>query len=95
MSPSWGHPGAVTTFMKLCTGLHAPTQSVSVDGAPVTGPVTSVWRFRMPTAALRTTLDNVLLPLEIVEPTVGSSCAPRGVCGLGAPTAENRRARRA
>jgi len=29
-----------STFMKLCTGLHAPTQgSVSVDGAPVTGPL--------------------------------------------------------
>ncbi|BCA93381.1 MAG: ABC transporter ATP-binding protein [Halomonas sp.] len=60
-----------STFMKLCTGLHAPTQgSVSVDGAPVTGPL-KISGMAFQNANLlpwRTTLDNVLLPLEIVEP---------------------------
>jgi len=60
-----------STFMKLATGLKAPTRgSVSIDGAPVTGPLKIVgMAFQAPTLLpWRTTLDNVLLPLEIVEP---------------------------
>jgi NitT/TauT family transport system ATP-binding protein len=60
-----------STFMKLATGLKAPTRgSISVDGKPVTGPLKIVgMAFQAPTLLpWRTTLDNVLLPLEIVEP---------------------------
>jgi len=60
-----------STFMKLATGLKAPTRgSVAIDGAPVTGPLKIVgMAFQAPTLLpWRTTLDNVLLPLEIVEP---------------------------
>ncbi len=60
-----------STFMKLATGLKAPTRgSVSIDGSPVTGPLKIVgMAFQAPTLLpWRTTLDNVLLPLEIVEP---------------------------
>ncbi|WP_052383992.1 ABC transporter ATP-binding protein [Litchfieldella xinjiangensis] len=60
-----------STFMKLCTGLHAPTRgSVRVDGEPVTGPL-KITGMAFQNANLlpwRTTLDNVLLPLEIVKP---------------------------
>ncbi|MDI5935441.1 ABC transporter ATP-binding protein [Halomonas sp. M4R5S39] len=60
-----------STFMKLCTGLHAPTVgSVRVDGAPVGGPL-KISGMAFQNANLlpwRTTLDNVLLPLEIVRP---------------------------
>jgi NitT/TauT family transport system ATP-binding protein len=60
-----------STFMKLATGLKPPTRgAVIVDGAPVTGPLKIVgMAFQAPTLLpWRTTLDNVLLPLEIVEP---------------------------
>ncbi|WP_019143361.1 ABC transporter ATP-binding protein [Noviherbaspirillum massiliense] len=60
-----------STFMKLATGLKAPTQgSVAIGGTPVTGPLKFVgMAFQAPTLLpWRTTLDNVLLPLEIVEP---------------------------
>ncbi|WP_151632466.1 ABC transporter ATP-binding protein [Noviherbaspirillum aerium] len=60
-----------STFMKLATGLKPPTRGkVSIDGAPVTGPLKIVgMAFQAPTLLpWRTTLDNVLLPLEIVEP---------------------------
>jgi len=60
-----------STFMKLCTGLHAPTAgSVRVDGQPVGGPL-KICGMAFQSANLlpwRTTLDNVLLPLEIVKP---------------------------
>ncbi|SDM28849.1 NitT/TauT family transport system ATP-binding protein [Franzmannia pantelleriensis] len=60
-----------STFMKLCTGLHGPTQgSVRVAGEPVTGPL-KISGMAFQNANLlpwRTTLDNVLLPLEIVRP---------------------------
>lgn len=60
-----------STFMKLCTGLHAPTTgAVRVDGEPVTGPL-KISGMAFQNANLlpwRTTLDNVLLPLEIVKP---------------------------
>ncbi|QJQ94520.1 MULTISPECIES: ABC transporter ATP-binding protein [Halomonadaceae] len=60
-----------STFMKLCTGLHGPTQGcVTVDGEPVSGPL-KISGMAFQNANLlpwRTTLDNVLLPLEIVKP---------------------------
>jgi NitT/TauT family transport system ATP-binding protein len=60
-----------STFMKLATGLKPPTRGeVVVDGQRVTGPLKIVgMAFQAPTLLpWRTTLDNVLLPLEIVEP---------------------------
>jgi NitT/TauT family transport system ATP-binding protein len=60
-----------STFMKLCTGLRPPTNgTVLVDGRQVTGPLKIVgMAFQAPNLLpWRTTLDNVLLPLEIVEP---------------------------
>ncbi|GIZ52355.1 ABC transporter ATP-binding protein [Noviherbaspirillum aridicola] len=60
-----------STFMKLATGLKPPTRGrVSIGGEPVTGPLKFVgMAFQAPTLLpWRTTLDNVLLPLEIVEP---------------------------
>ncbi len=60
-----------STFMKLCTGLRPPTRgTVEVDGKPVKGPL-KISGMAFQNATLlpwRTTLDNVLLPLEIVEP---------------------------
>jgi NitT/TauT family transport system ATP-binding protein len=60
-----------STFMKLCTGLRPPTQgTVIVNGREVAGPLKIVgMAFQAPNLLpWRTTLDNVLLPLEIVEP---------------------------
>ncbi|GHE22928.1 ABC transporter ATP-binding protein [Halomonas urumqiensis] len=60
-----------STFMKLCTGLHGPTGGqVRVDDEPVGGPL-KISGMAFQNANLlpwRTTLDNVLLPLEIVKP---------------------------
>jgi NitT/TauT family transport system ATP-binding protein len=60
-----------STFMKLTTGLRMPSRgSILVDGQPVTGPLKiSGMAFQAPSLLpWRTTMDNVLLPLEIVEP---------------------------
>ncbi|MBU6270080.1 MAG: ABC transporter ATP-binding protein [Betaproteobacteria bacterium] len=60
-----------STFMKLATGLKMPSRgTVHIDGQPVTGPLKIVgMAFQAPTLLpWRTTIDNVLLPLEIVEP---------------------------
>ena len=60
-----------STFMKLATGLHMPSRgSIRIDGAPVTGPLKiSGMSFQAPSLLpWRSTVDNVLLPLEIVEP---------------------------
>ncbi|MGB4062064.1 MAG: ABC transporter ATP-binding protein [Burkholderiaceae bacterium] len=60
-----------STFMKLTTGLKKPTLGqIFVDGQPVDGPLKiSGMAFQAPSLLpWRTTLDNVLLPLEIVEP---------------------------
>ena len=60
-----------STFMKLTTGLKMPSRgSVRIGGAAVTGPLKiSGMAFQAPSLLpWRTTLDNVLLPLEIVEP---------------------------
>ena len=60
-----------STFMKLATGLKPPSKGeVDVEGRRVDGPLKIVgMAFQAPTLLpWRTTLDNVLLPLEIVEP---------------------------
>ncbi len=60
-----------STFMKLTTGLKMPSQGqIVIDGQPVTGPLKiSGMAFQAPSLLpWRTTLNNVLLPLEIVEP---------------------------
>jgi NitT/TauT family transport system ATP-binding protein len=60
-----------STFMKLATGLKLPSRGkIMIDGAPVTGPLkVSGMAFQAPSLLpWRTTIDNVLLPLEIVEP---------------------------
>ena len=60
-----------STFMKLTTGLKRPSKGqIFVDGQAVTGPLKiSGMAFQAPSLLpWRTTLDNVLLPLEIVEP---------------------------
>ena len=60
-----------STFMKLATGLNKPSKgSIHIDQQPVTGPLKiSGMAFQAPSLLpWRTTLDNVLLPLEIVEP---------------------------
>jgi NitT/TauT family transport system ATP-binding protein len=60
-----------STFMKLATGLRAPSRGrIRIDGQPVTGPLKiSGMAFQAPSLLpWRTTVDNVLLPLEIVEP---------------------------
>ena len=60
-----------STFMKLTTGLKRPSKGqIFVDGQAVTGPLKiSGMAFQAPSLLpWRSTLDNVLLPLEIVEP---------------------------
>ncbi|MCD6667316.1 ABC transporter ATP-binding protein [Hydrogenophaga bisanensis] len=60
-----------STFMKLTTGLKMPSMGkITIDGQPVNGPLKiSGMAFQAPSLLpWRTTLDNVLLPLEIVEP---------------------------
>lgn len=60
-----------STFMKLTTGLKPPTKGhITIADEPVTGPL-KITGMAFQAASLlpwRTTLDNVLLPLEIVEP---------------------------
>lgn len=59
-----------STLMRLVTGLHIPQKGdVIVAGTKVTKPISIVgMAFQNPTMLpWRTTLDNVLLPLEIVE----------------------------
>ncbi len=60
-----------STFMKLTTGLKMPSKgSITIAGQPVTGPLKiSGMAVQAPSLLpWRTTIDNVLLPLEIVEP---------------------------
>jgi NitT/TauT family transport system ATP-binding protein len=69
-----------STFMKLATGLNMPSRgSIHIDAKPVTGPLKiSGMAFQAPSLLpWRTTLDNVLLPLEIVEPYRSSFRARR------------------
>ena len=60
-----------SSLMKLISGLHPPLGgSLTVEGKPVTGPLKSVGMAFQNSNLLpwRSALDNVLLPLEIVEP---------------------------
>ena len=60
-----------SSLMKLISGLHAPLGgSLTVEGKPVRGPLKSVGMAFQNSNLLpwRTALENVLLPLEIVEP---------------------------
>jgi NitT/TauT family transport system ATP-binding protein len=60
-----------STFMKLATGLRMPSKgTVLVDGRQVAGPLKITGMAFQSSSLLpwRTTIDNVLLPLEIVEP---------------------------
>jgi NitT/TauT family transport system ATP-binding protein len=69
-----------STFMKLTTGLKMPSMGkIMIDGHPVTGPLKiSGMAFQAPSLLpWRTTVDNVLLPLEIVEPYRSSFKAKR------------------
>jgi NitT/TauT family transport system ATP-binding protein len=69
-----------STFMKLATGLKRPSRgTVVIGGQSVTGPLKITgMAFQAPSLLpWRTTLDNVLLPLEIVEPYRSNSRARR------------------
>ncbi len=60
-----------STFMKLATGLKRPSKgAILIDGQEVTGPLKITGMAFQASSLLpwRTTLKNVLLPLEIVEP---------------------------
>jgi NitT/TauT family transport system ATP-binding protein len=69
-----------STFMKLTTGLRMPSRgTVHIAGQAVTGPL-KISGMAFQAASLlpwRTTLGNVLLPLEIVEPYRSSFKARR------------------
>jgi NitT/TauT family transport system ATP-binding protein len=69
-----------STFMKLATGLRKPSRGIIyVGGQAVDGPLKiSGMAFQAPSLLpWRTTVDNVLLPLEIVEPYRSSFKARR------------------
>ena len=60
-----------STFMKLATGLKRPSRgTVTIGGQEVTGPLKITGMAVQAPSLLpwRTTVENVLLPLEIVEP---------------------------
>jgi NitT/TauT family transport system ATP-binding protein len=60
-----------SSLMRLISGLHPPLAgALTVEGKPVTGPLKSVGMAFQNSNLLpwRTALENVLLPLEIVEP---------------------------
>jgi NitT/TauT family transport system ATP-binding protein len=60
-----------STFMKLATGLRRPSKgTVIIDGKEVTGPLKITGMAFQASSLLpwRTTVQNVMLPLEIVEP---------------------------
>jgi NitT/TauT family transport system ATP-binding protein len=60
-----------STLMKLVTGLLPPSSgTVAVDGRMVTGPIKCVGMAFQNSTLMpwRTTLNNVMLPLEIVQP---------------------------
>ena len=64
-----------STLLKLVSGLHLHSSGRAlVDGQPIGGPLKIVgMAFQNPTLLpWRTALDNVLLPLEIVEPQASS-----------------------
>ena len=69
-----------STFMKLATGLRRPSKgTVIIDGKEVAGPLKITgMAFQAPSLLpWRTTVENVMLPLEIVEPYRSSFKAKR------------------
>lgn len=69
-----------SSLMKLISGLHPPhSGSITLEAQPVTGPLKSVGMAFQNSNLLpwRTCVDNVLLPLEIVEPHRGKIGAQR------------------
>jgi NitT/TauT family transport system ATP-binding protein len=69
-----------STFMKLATGLKMPSKGrILIDGREVAGPLKITGMAFQSSSLLpwRTTLGNVLLPLEIVEPYRSSFRAKR------------------
>ena len=69
-----------STFMKLATGLKMPSKgTILIDGREVSGPLKITGMAFQSSSLLpwRTTLGNVLLPLEIVEPYRSSFRAKR------------------
>ncbi|MFN0185550.1 MAG: ABC transporter ATP-binding protein [Aquabacterium sp.] len=69
-----------STFMKLATGLKMPSRgSIHIGGQAVNGPLKITgMAFQAPSLLpWRTTMENVLLPLEIVEPYRSSFKARR------------------
>jgi NitT/TauT family transport system ATP-binding protein len=72
-----------STFMKLATGLKMPSKGhILIDGREVSGPLKITGMAFQSSSLLpwRTTLGNVLLPLEIVEPFRSSFRAQRVAC---------------
>ena len=70
-----------SSLLKLISGLHPPTKGkVAVGGRQVTRPLKITgMAFQNPTLLpWRTTLDNILLPLEIVTPYAETFRAKRG-----------------
>lgn len=60
-----------SSLMKLISGLHPPASgTLAIEGKPVSGPLKSVGMAFQNSNLLpwRTAVENVLLPLEIVEP---------------------------
>src|SRR5204863_1700863 len=60
-----------SSLMKLISGLHPPLGgTLTIEGKPVTGPLKSVGMAFQNSNLLpwRNAVDNVLLPLEIVQP---------------------------
>jgi NitT/TauT family transport system ATP-binding protein len=69
-----------SSLMKLISGLHPPASgSLTMEGKPVSGPLKSVGMAFQNSNLLpwRTAVENVLLPLEIVEPHRGRIRAER------------------
>ena len=69
-----------STFMKLATGLKMPSKgTIQIDGCEVAGPLKITGMAFQSSSLLpwRTTLGNVMLPLEIVEPYRSSFRAKR------------------
>jgi NitT/TauT family transport system ATP-binding protein len=70
-----------SSLMRLISGLHPPLGgTLTVEGKPVSGPLKSVGMAFQNSNLLpwRNALDNVLLPLEIVEPYRGRMRSERG-----------------
>ncbi len=70
-----------SSLMRLVSGLHPPASgTLTIEGRPVYGPLKSVGMAFQNSNLLpwRTAADNVLLPLEIVQPYRGRMRAERG-----------------